>query len=88
MKVVYHKKFLKDLAKIPSIQRTGIEQYVFDVIPEAASFASLKKFEKMTGYDNYYRARFGDYRIGAFYDNGVLELRRALNRKEIYRYFP
>ena len=31
MKVEYHKKFLKELAKIPVKQRRNIEQFVFNV---------------------------------------------------------
>jgi len=44
--------------------------------------------EKMTGYKNHYKVRFGDYRVGIFKNNNTIELQRVLNRKEIYKFFP
>ena len=35
MKGEYHKRFLKELAKIPAKQRKDIEQFVFNEIPNA-----------------------------------------------------
>jgi mRNA interferase RelE/StbE len=86
--VSYQKKFLKDLANIPPNFRHEIEHFVFDVLPVTKTLADSNKFEKMSGYENYVKARFGDYRIGAYYSKNNLELRRVLHRKEIYRYFP
>ena len=88
LQVLYQKRFLKDLADIPRKHRKEIEDFVFNVLPNAKSFAGLHKFEKMTGYEDCFKARFGHYRIGAIYKNDVLELKRVLHRKEIYRYFP
>lgn len=88
LNVVYQKKFLKDLAVIPSVQRDEIEQFVFDFLPTCKTLADTGKFEKMSGYDNCYKARIGNYRVGAVHENGRLELKRVLHRKEIYRFFP
>jgi mRNA interferase RelE/StbE len=86
--VVYQKKFLKDLAGIPTQMRQDIEHFVFDILPTLNTLAEAGKFEKMTGYEHFVKARFGDYRIGAHFYKNRRELRRVLNRKEIYRYFP
>ena len=88
VEVLYQKKFLKDLSNIPSRYRSEIEHFVFDVLPHTNSLAELNKFEKMTGYENYCKARFGHYRLGVFFKDNRLELQRVLHRKEIYRYFP
>jgi mRNA interferase RelE/StbE len=88
LKVLYQKRFLKDLANIPSKQRKEIEDFVFKTIPQASGIGELNKFEKMTGYKNYYKARFGNYRLGIHSENEIVELKRLLHRKEIYRYFP
>ncbi len=88
LQVFYQKKFLKDLADIPAKTRKDIEKFVFETVPPASSIAELHKFEKMSGYDNYYKARFGNYRVGAYCKDEVVEFKRVLNRKEIYRYFP
>ena len=86
--VLYHKKFLKDLANIPSRQRKEIEHFVFKILPKSNSIAELNKFEKLTGYKNYFKARFGNYRLGIYSEDNLVELKRLLHRKEIYRYFP
>jgi mRNA interferase RelE/StbE len=45
-------------------------------------------FIKLKGYKNFYRARFGEYRIGVQYSNGKIIFERALHRKDIYKFFP
>jgi mRNA-degrading endonuclease RelE of RelBE toxin-antitoxin system len=50
LQVLYQKKFLKDLANIPSKQRKEIDHFVFEILPTAITPAELNKFERMTGY--------------------------------------
>ena len=88
LEVLYQKKFLKDLADLPPEPRQQIEHFVFEILPAIKTISEANKFEKMTGYKNCVKARFGDYRIGAYYTKNRLELRRVLRRREIYRYFP
>ena len=88
MEISLSKRFLKDLALIPSKQRKEIEHFVFDILPLATTLGDLKIFEKMSGYDHCYKARFGSYRLGAYFDHHTLELRRVMNRKDIYKFFP
>lgn len=88
MKIYYHKKFLKDLAKIPLPHRKKIEHFVFSELTSLANFTEVKGAEKMTGYSHYYKIRFGDYRLGFKFENDLLVLERILHRKEIYKYFP
>jgi len=88
MKVAYRKAFLKQLAKIPSSKRASIEQFAFEDLPRAESIASTGKIEKMKGYDAYYNARFGAYRVGMTFDGETLVLAIVADRKEIYRFFP
>jgi len=88
IEVFYQKKFLKDLANLPANPRKEIEHFVFDILPSINTLAETGKFEKMSGYEHFLKVRFGDYRIGAHFYKNSLELRRVLNRKEIYLYFP
>lgn len=88
LKIEYQKKFLKDLADIPSVHRREIEDFVFDYLPNCKTLADSGKFEKMSGYDNCYKARIGNYRVGIIFENGTITLKRVLHRKEIYRFFP
>ena len=88
MKVAYRKRFLKDLAAIPAHLRGPIERFVFEELPQAASLQSTGKIEKLTGYTSFFKARFGDYRVGLSLADDTVTLERVLNRKEIYRKFP
>ena len=67
LQVQYQKWFLKDLQSVPMPYRREIEHFVFDILPSLNTLAASGRFEKMTGYANCVKARFGDYRIGAFF---------------------
>jgi mRNA interferase RelE/StbE len=86
--VKVNKKFLKDLSGIPTRDRQKIEQFVFKQSKKISSVEEGGVFEKLKGYQTYYRIRFGNYRVGVSYQDAVLTFQRGLHRKEIYRYFP
>jgi mRNA interferase RelE/StbE len=88
MKVLYGKKFLKQLAKLPESVRLKIETFVFNELTEITSLASIGKIEKMSGYSDYYKMRFGDYRLGLKLENETLMIQVIMHRKEIYKFFP
>jgi len=88
LKVEYPKKFLKDLARIPSQTRVHIEHFVFEELPSLDSINQVGKIEQMKGYSEYFKIRFGNYRIGLKLEADKVILKRVLHRKEIYRYFP
>ena len=88
MRVRYQKVFLKELASIPPNLRARIEQFVFDEMPRAESLEQTGKAERMKGYPGFYKARFGDYRIGMRMEGDSVILERVLHRKDIYRKFP
>ena len=88
MKVLLHKKFLKDLAKLPESPRVEIEKLAFETLLQTNKFSEIVIFEKMKGYKNYYKARFGNYRLGVKFEDEILTFERVLHRKEIYRIFP
>ena len=89
MELRFTKTFLKDLAKVqPTKIRKQIEEFIFEKMPLSLSLESLGLAEKMTGYENFYKIRFGDYRIGLNKTSTHIELIRVLHRKEIYKVFP
>lgn len=61
MKVVYRKRFLKDLASVPSNLRPSIERFVFEELPRADSLQSTGKVEKLKGHTIFFKVRFGDF---------------------------
>jgi mRNA interferase RelE/StbE len=89
VKVIYTKTFLKDLSKVfPDKRRKQIEKFVFVELPGLSSIESAGNIEQMTGFKNYYKVRFGDFRVGMNKNDDTIEVLRVLNRKEIYKYFP
>lgn len=64
MKIEYRKKFLKEFSKLPDEYAQTIEEFVFDIFPTYDNLSQIGKIEKMTGYKNYFKIRFGDYRVG------------------------
>jgi len=89
MQLKFKKKFLKQLADLPGDIRTVIEEFVFVELPRYRNLADAGIIEKMRGYDGYYKARFGSYRVGMKQESdGTLAVLLVMHRKEIYRFFP
>ena len=88
MKVSYRKKFLKQLASLPPTTRTQVETFAFEYLPNAESIAELGVIEKMQGHREYYKSRFGSYRVGMKLEDDTLILQIVMDRKNIYRFFP
>ncbi|CDH43553.1 type II toxin-antitoxin system RelE family toxin [Candidatus Contendibacter odensensis] len=88
MNVIYQKKFLKQLAQIPSDTRVKIEKFSFEDLPLANSIAEIGKIEKMQGYSDFYKVRFGSYRVGIRTEGDNLILKVVMDRKEIDKFFP
>jgi mRNA interferase RelE/StbE len=88
-RVRHTRTFYKELASLPAEIRTRIEKVAFGEEIKKAPF--LKgKVQKLEGYREYYKIRFGSYRVGLRIDfeNKVVEFQRVLHRKDIYRKFP
>jgi mRNA interferase RelE/StbE len=85
----YTRTFLKDLSKLPKEIREQVEQIAFG---EAIIFDPLLngRVQKLTGYQSYYKIRFGNYRVGLRLDFAaeLIEFQRVMHRREIYRKFP
>ncbi len=88
MNVRFKKRFLKELATLPSTHRKEVETFVFEKLPTAKALAELGNVEAMKGYHGFYKARFGDWRLGLRLEGETLFVERILHRREIYRYFP
>ena len=82
--------FLKDLANLPQRIREMVEEFAFQVLPTTDNPYSLPQIEKLKGYREYYRARFGAYRVGLQINKQSREIKLycARHRRDIYRRFP
>jgi len=88
MEVEYKKKFLKELSKLPLGYAKTIEEFVFDDLVNYSNLSDIGKVEKMTGYKNYFKIRFGNYRVGIKKENDCVIIETVKHRREIYKYFP
>ena len=88
MKVVFLKKFSKDLDKIKKPKdRTAIIE-IIESVKKAQSITEVPATKKLKGHEDAFRIRSGDYRIGVFVSGDSVEFARAANRKDIYKIFP
>lgn len=87
--VEYTKRFLKDLAALPSDIQARVEPIVFEELESENPF-ELGYLQKLKGYSDKYKIRIGDYRIGITInkETQILVCERVAHRKDIYRTFP
>ncbi len=89
MKLVFERRFEKDLKKI---KEKNILQSLKSIIDNISSVDSLLELDenirKMKSNPRYWRIRIGDYRIGLEKHRDKIIFVRILHRKDIYKYFP
>ena len=88
-RVRHTRTFYQELARLPAGLRKRVEEVAFgEEIKEDPFLAG--KVQKLKGYQEYYKMRFGSYRVGLWIDfeEKVVEFRRVWHRKDIYRKFP
>ncbi len=89
MKVLYAKKFYKDIERI-SHNRELLKKLDDKItgIKQCNTLIEISQLKKLEGYAVYYRIKVGDYRLGVKLAEETVTFLRFLHRKEIYRYFP
>lgn len=88
MQVAFLKKFSKDLDKIKQPKdKKGILK-IIQLVKKAEKLDDLSGIKKLTGFDDAFRIRTGNYRIGMFVDEEVVQFARVAHRKDIYKVFP
>jgi len=89
MKLRYTKTFSKDLDGIAYDQKLKNRLLqVLEEIRRSDSLAEMQNVRKIQGYEEYFRLRVGDYRLGMKKTKEGIEMLRLLHRKEIYKKFP
>ena len=86
---MYTKAFGKDLETIthnPDIKKRLLK--LIEKLKATVSLGELHGVKKIEGYENYYRLRIGDYRLGFKLSGDTIEFIRFLHRRDIYRRFP
>nr|VFJ52584.1 MAG: mRNA interferase RelE/StbE [Candidatus Kentron sp. FW] len=88
MIVRFRKSFERDLKKV---KHRSVLRQVREIIEQAemaSEYREVAGLRKMTGHNEYYRIRCGEYRIGIVLNGVEMEFVRCLHRREVYRYFP
>jgi mRNA interferase RelE/StbE len=71
----YLPSFIKDLKALKSTPYyESIKKFAFEEIIEISNFAEITNIKKLQGYDNAYRIRIGDYRLGIIFDGETLKV--------------
>ena len=88
MNVQFKKSFLIDIKKITNIK---LQESVYTCIihvEAAETTRSIKNLKKLVGFNDYYRIKIGDYRIGLQIVEKEVFYVVFEHRKEIYNTFP
>jgi mRNA interferase RelE/StbE len=88
MIVKFTGRFSKDLDKLnqPSVKKAILD--VIEEVEKAANLSEIKSIKKLKGHSTAYRIRSGNYRIGLFVENNIVEFARVADREDIYQIFP
>jgi mRNA interferase RelE/StbE len=88
MNVEFTKLFLKQLDKIRDpIIKNRVKSAILKA-ESANALTELNNIKKLSGAENHYRIRIGDYRIGFFVEEDTITFARVLHRRKFCRYFP
>lgn len=89
MKCEFRNSFAKDL-RTRRKDRDFLDHVkeVVEEVEQAQDLSELSNLKKLKGESDYYRIRFGNFRIGVKVEADQIIFIRVLHRRDIYRYFP
>lgn len=88
MEVVFLRSFLDDIKKISDKKlKAKIKVFIIE-LEHADTLDEISNVIKIKGFSTAYRLRIGDYRLGFFKDDDIIELARFVKRNDIYKVFP
>ncbi|SDN39740.1 addiction module toxin, RelE/StbE family [Desulfonauticus submarinus] len=89
MKLIFEKRFEKDLKKIKDKRILEKVKSIIEKISLTGSLLELdENVKRMRSNPNFWRIKIGDYRIGLEKEKDKIIFVRILHRKDIYKYFP
>jgi len=88
MEVLFLRSFLTDIKKLNDKKlTTKIKEFIVE-LENAESIEGIHNIKKLKGYSTAFRWRTGDYRLGFYKDENIIELARFVKRNDIYKIFP
>ncbi len=89
MKIEFDKSFLKSLDKIKDRKILQKIEQIILVCESANNLGDIKNLRKLSGFPNYYRIKFGSYRLGfELIEKEKIRFIIFSHRKDIYKKFP
>jgi len=88
VKTAYKNRFLKDAKKLPDKIKSAVLDIAFKQIPNLENIQDIGNLKKLSGFKDFYRIRYSDYRIGIIVRHDKVVFLRVLHRKDVYKYFP
>jgi len=88
MQITFLSRFEKDVGNISNKAVASKLITTIMQLENAFSLTEISSIKKLKGHPHAFRLKLFNYRLGFYYENGVIELARILPRKDIYKYFP
>jgi mRNA interferase RelE/StbE len=88
MTTVFLASFLQDVKKLRDGRVRKAVVSAIENVEAAAARDQIRSIKRLSGQNDYYRIRVGDWRIGVRIDSDVVTFVRCLHRREVYRFFP
>lgn len=88
MEVRFDARFSRDIRRMRSPQDIRRLRRKIEELEAAPDLSSVSNVVRMEGWENRYRIRIGDYRLGIELDGEAAILQRFGHRREFYRGFP
>jgi len=90
MEVLFKKSFIKDFEKLPENIKESVKEVCTFIFPKINDLSEFRKYHfcKIKGFENYYRIKVKNFRIGFKESDSKIIFMKVLRRKDIYRYFP
>lgn len=87
MKVEIRDSIVKDIKRVSRKEKEKLQK-IYDTFLKSQNITDIQGVKKLKGYENFYRIRMGDYRLGFVAKSDKIVFLRFLHRKDIYKYFP
>ena len=88
MNVTFRKSFTRDLKRIKDQSILERIAEVVECVEAAKTVQEISNYKKITGTNDCYRIRVGDFRIGVVLESDSVDFIRCLHRRDIYKFFP
>jgi mRNA interferase RelE/StbE len=88
MEVEFTKTFSKQIDTLLDESLKVRLAHVVQNVISANTLQDIVNLKKLKGHQAAYRIRIGDYRVGLFFEEGVIVFAYLAHRKDIYNKFP